>query len=218
MSSIFRVSHLFSFILFDYAVCSDIRPQGMLFWDKRRHFDTWAAVMALECGIKLRHELRTPHSTPTSHPHISPNKLRSLVPLPCPLILQKNAVAVAYVRRGKGEIRLNGTPLDLIQPDTLRWKVMEPVLLLGKQRFANVDIRIRVKGGGRVSQIYAIRQAIAKGLVSFYQKFVDEQSKDEIKSILVTYDRTLLVADPRRHEPKKFGGPGARSRVAKSYR
>ena len=37
-------------------------------------------------------------------------------------------------------------------------------------RFANVDIRIRVKGGGHVSQIFAIRQAIAKGIVAFYQK------------------------------------------------
>jgi small subunit ribosomal protein S16e len=47
---------------------------------------------------------------------------------------------------------------------------MEPVLLLGKQRFANVDIRLRCKGGGRVSQAYAIRQAVAKALVAFYQK------------------------------------------------
>ena len=44
------------------------------------------------------------------------------------------------------------------------------MLLLGKQRFSNVDIRIRVKGGGHVSQVYAIRQAIAKALVAFYQK------------------------------------------------
>ena len=131
---------------------------------------------------------------------------------------QKNAVAVAYCKRGKGEMRLNGAPLELVQPDTLRWKVMEPVLLLGKQRFSNVDIRIRVKGGGRVSQIYAIRQAVAKSLVAFYQKYVDEQSKNEIKAILMTYDRTLLVADPRRCEPKKFGGHGARSRFQKSYR
>ena len=122
------------------------------------------------------------------------------------------------MKRGKGEIRLNGAPLELIQPDTLRWKVLEPVLLLGKQRFANVDIRLRVKGGGRVSQAYAIRQAVAKGLVSFYQKFVDEQSKNEIKAILISYDRTLLVADPRRCEPKKFGVPGARARYQKSYR
>jgi hypothetical protein len=37
---------------------------------------------------------------------------------------------------------------------------------------------------------------------------VDEASKKEIKDLLVAYDRTLLVADPRRCEPKKFGGPG----------
>lgn len=47
---------------------------------------------------------------------------------------------------------------------------------------------------------------------------VDEASKKEIKDILLAYDRTLLVADPRRCEPKKFGGPGARARYQKSYR
>ncbi|KAK2079128.1 40S ribosomal protein S16 [Prototheca wickerhamii] len=131
---------------------------------------------------------------------------------------KKNAVAVAHVKRGKGELRLNGAPLELLQPDTMRMKVMEPLLLLGKQRFSNLDIRLRVHGGGHVAQIYAIRQAIAKGIVSFYQKFVDEQSKNAIKDVLLTYDRTLLVADPRRAEPKKFGGPGARARYQKSYR
>jgi len=47
---------------------------------------------------------------------------------------------------------------------------------------------------------------------------VDEASKKEIKDILIAYDRSLLVADPRRCEPKKFGGPGARARYQKSYR
>ena len=47
---------------------------------------------------------------------------------------------------------------------------------------------------------------------------VDEASKKEIKDVLTAYDRTLLVADPRRTEPKKFGGPGARARYQKSYR
>ena len=47
---------------------------------------------------------------------------------------------------------------------------------------------------------------------------MDEASKKEIKDILLAYDRSLLVADPRRAEPKKFGGPGARSRYQKSYR
>jgi len=47
---------------------------------------------------------------------------------------------------------------------------------------------------------------------------VDEASKKEIKDLLIAYDRTLLVADPRRCEPKKFGGPGPRARYQKSYR
>lgn len=29
-----------------------------------------------------------------------------------------------------------------------------------------MDIRLRVKGGGHVSQLYALRQAIAKGVVA----------------------------------------------------
>ena len=92
------------------------------------------------------------------------------------------------------------------------------MLIIGLDKFANVDIRVRVKGGGHTSQVYAIRQAIAKGIVAYYQKYVDEQSKNELKKALIAYDRTLLVADPRRSEPKKFGGPGARARYQKSYR
>ena len=48
-----------------------------------------------------------------------------------------------------------------------------------------------------------MRQAIAKSIVAYFQKFVDEAAKKELKDILLTYDRTLLVADPRRCEPKK---------------
>lgn len=115
-------------------------------------------------------------------------------------------------------MKINGTPLDLIQPKGLREKVMEPVFILGAERFADIDIRLRVKGGGYTAQIYAIRQAIAKGLVAYYQKYVDEATKKELKDSLLAYDRTLLVADPRRCEPKKFGGRGARARFQKSYR
>jgi small subunit ribosomal protein S16e len=92
-----------------------------------------------------------------------------------------------------------------------------------------------VTGGGHTSQVYAIRQAISKSIVAYYQKFVDEHSKNTLKQALVQYDRTLLVADNRRCEPKKFGGgcwwlvisrvvlmlclgPGARARYQKSYR
>jgi small subunit ribosomal protein S16e len=131
---------------------------------------------------------------------------------------KKNSVAVAYVTKGKGLIKVNGCPIELIQPEILRYKVYEPILLLGPSRFSEIDIRIRVKGGGYTSQIYAIRQSIAKGIVAYYQKYVDEVSKKEIKEILLSYDRSLLVADPRRTEPKKFGGRGARAKKQKSYR
>merc|ERR1711916_419679 len=60
----------------------------------------------------------------------------------------------------------------------------------------------RVRGGGHTARVYAIRQAVAKSMVAFYQKYVDEASKQEIKDILLSYDRTLLVADPRRSSPR----------------
>lgn len=74
-----------------------------------------------------------------------------------------------------------------------------------------------MKGGGHTSQVYAIRQAIAKALVAYYAKYIDAYSAMELKKKLVAYDRTLLIADPRRMEPKKFGGAGARARRQKRY-
>ena len=83
---------------------------------------------------------------------------------------KKNATAVAYCKRGKGLLKVNGRPLEEVEPKALQYKLQEPILLLGKDRFADVDIRIRVKGGGHTSQIYAIRQALSKSLVAYYQK------------------------------------------------
>ncbi|GLT78464.1 hypothetical protein SLA2020_500000 [Shorea laevis] len=125
---------------------------------------------------------------------------------------KKTAMAVTYYKHGKGLIKINGYPIELVEPEILRFKAVEPILLLGCHRFNGVDMRIRVKGGGHTSQIYAIRQSITKALVAYYQKFVDEQQKKEIKDILVRYDKTLLVTDPRWCKPKKFGGRGARAR------
>lgn len=41
---------------------------------------------------------------------------------------------------------------------------------LFQEKFSGVDIRVTVKGGGHVAQVYAIRQAISKALIAFYQK------------------------------------------------
>ena len=100
----------------------------------------------------------------------------------------------------------------------MRLKVCEPILLLGGNRFKDLNLRVRVRGGGSCVQVMAIRQAIAKSIIAFHQKFSDEQTKRELKELLLQYDKGLLVADPRRCEPKKFGGKGARARYQKSYR
>nr|UXY88226.1 40S ribosomal protein S16 [Cryptomonas curvata] len=132
---------------------------------------------------------------------------------------KKTSVAVAVIKGpGHGLVRVNGIPLDLIQPELLKIKVFEPLLLVGEEKFGDIDIRIRVRGGGKISQIYAIRQAIAKGLVLYLEKHVGEIQKTEVKDILLNYDRSLLVADSRAIEPKKAGGRGARSKYQKSYR
>ena len=49
---------------------------------------------------------------------------------------------------------MNNQPIDIMQPECMKMKAIEPVLLLGAERFANLDIRVTVKGGGRVAQIY----------------------------------------------------------------
>merc|ERR1712184_86947 len=83
---------------------------------------------------------------------------------------KKTATAVASCKAGRGLVKVNGVPLDLLRPEILRTKVMEPFYILGDNVFNQVDIRIRVRGGGSTSQVYAIRQAIAKAIVAYYQK------------------------------------------------
>merc|ERR1712083_1072022 len=131
---------------------------------------------------------------------------------------KKNATAVALCRTGSGLIKVNGVPIDIVEPALMRQKILEPVLILGHDRFAKFDIRMKVSGGGYTAQIFALRQALARAIIAFYGKHMEEYTKREMKEILLEYDRKLLVADPRRCEPKKFGGRGARARKQMSYR
>ena len=131
---------------------------------------------------------------------------------------KKTAVANAVVARGTGVITVNRIPIQNIEPKSLRIKAFEPILLLGVEHFKDLRIKVRVTGGGPTSQLYAARMAIAKGIVSWKQKYVDEEEKNEVRRTYLSYDKNLLVADQRRREPKKYGGPGARARAQKSYR
>jgi len=62
-----------------------------------------------------------------------------------------------------------------------------------------------------MGQEEATRMALARALVQWNRG-------SEIRRRLIEYDRTMLVGDQRRTEPKKFGGPSARTRKQKSYR
>ena len=131
---------------------------------------------------------------------------------------KKNATAVALCQDGTGVLRVNGKPIQLLEPQSMRTKVYEPIFILGANRFKNLSIRVRVRGGGSMAQCMAVRMAIAKSIIAYSQRFEDESTKRELKDLLLQYDKNLLTSDPRRCEPKKFGGKGARARYQKSYR
>lgn len=123
---------------------------------------------------------------------------------------RKTAIARGKFREGKGRVRINKRPAELYQPELARLKISEPLTLAGKLA-DDVDIDVRVVGGGVMGQAEAARMVIAKGLVQW-------TSDMDLKEKFAQYDRTMLVGDPRRSEPKKYGGRGARARRQKSYR
>jgi len=88
---------------------------------------------------------------------------------------------------------------------------MEPFLQLDEKIWKQLDIDIKVSGGGFMGQAEAVRTSIARALIQW------TKSK-HVKTVLTEYDRTMIAGDPRRKEPKKFGGPSARARDQKSYR
>lgn len=123
---------------------------------------------------------------------------------------RKEAIARAYARKGKGRVRVNSVPLAEWQPDLARAKIEEAVLL-AEEALEGVDVDVQVEGGGIMGQAEAIRTAVARAIVTF-------TGDDELKERYTAYDRSLLVSDPRRKEPKHPMGPGARSKKQKSYR
>jgi small subunit ribosomal protein S9 len=123
---------------------------------------------------------------------------------------RKTAIARATIQKGKGLVRINKKPVELYQPDIARWKILEP-LNLAEKYLDKINIDVTVAGGGFMSQANAVRTAIARGIVEF-------TSDSTLKQTYLHHDRSLLVNDPRRKEPKKPLGRGARKKRQKSYR
>ena len=123
---------------------------------------------------------------------------------------RKAAIARATVRKGTGQVRINRRPLEIVEPELVRQKIQEPLLMVG-ERWKALDIDVHVEGGGIMGQASAARTAVARGLLRW-------MNDAALREMFKRYDRSLVVNDPRRKLPKRPGGRGARKRRQKSYR
>ena len=124
---------------------------------------------------------------------------------------RKTAIARATIKEGKGRIRINGVPLEVLPNELSRIKIGEIFIIAGEEVRESIDIKVNVRGGGFMGQAEAIRTAIARGLIEYYDDLT-------MKEKFTVYDKTIVSGDPRRTEPKHFGGRSSRSRFQKSYR
>lgn len=118
---------------------------------------------------------------------------------------RKTAIARAVIKEGKGMVKVNNVPVEIMTPEFARMKVLEPLLLAGEDKVNKVDLSVDVHGGGFISQAEAAGMSIARGLTKWYKD-------SKLKKSLLEYDRTLLVGDARRAEAKKFGGAFGKSK------
>lgn len=126
---------------------------------------------------------------------------------------RKTAVARATIREGKGRVRINHKPVEIIEPEIARFTIMEPLILAGEEIVSKVDIDVKVEGGGFMGQAEAARVAIVRALVEWTNDM-------NLKEKFMKYDRTMLVGDSRRTEPHKpnRSTKGPRAKRQKSYR
>ncbi len=120
---------------------------------------------------------------------------------------RKKAIARAVIREGKGVIRINSVPLELIEPRYKQMRIKEAVILAGDLA-KDVDISVNVSGGGTWGQADASRTAIANALVQYTKN-------SELKQMYIDYDRSLLISDARRTEPHKPSRSSAGPRRSK---
>jgi len=124
---------------------------------------------------------------------------------------RKTATSRAVVRAGIGRVHVNRTPVEIFEPDIAREKILEPLIQAGDEVWKQLDIDVKMSGGGYMGQAEAARMAIANAILKWTKSA-------HLRTVFAEYDRTMIAGDTRKKEPKKFGGPGARARDQKSYR
>jgi small subunit ribosomal protein S9 len=112
---------------------------------------------------------------------------------------RKSATARVRLMNGKGNITVNGKPVEeyLAGSKNLLNEIQKPFTVLEQNN--KYDVSARVTGGGTNGQVGAIQLGIAKALATM---------NEDLRSTLKRAD--LLGRDPREKERKKFGLKGAR--------
>jgi len=124
---------------------------------------------------------------------------------------RKTATSRAVVRAGIGRVHVNRTPVEIFEPNIARENIMEPLIQAGDEVWKQLDMDVKMSGGGYMGQAEAARMAIANAILKWTKSA-------HLRTVYAEYDRTMIAGDTRKKEPKKFGGPGARARDQKSYR
>ena len=119
---------------------------------------------------------------------------------------RKCAVARVFIKPGRGQIVVNGKPVDVFfARETGRMVVRQPLELTKNQ--ATFDIMVNVFGGGESGQAGAVRHGITRALIEY-----DAALKPVLSSA------GLVTRDAREVERKKVGLHKARRRKQFSKR
>lgn len=111
---------------------------------------------------------------------------------------RKTSVARVRLRPGTGKITINGRTLeDYFPAEHDRLNVLQPLRAVGKE--SQLDVIIRVQGGGLSGQSGACKMGIARALVS-----LDSELYHQLR------EAGYLTRDARMKERKKYGLHGAR--------
>jgi small subunit ribosomal protein S9 len=119
---------------------------------------------------------------------------------------RKNAIARVILLPGDGKFTVNGRELEEFFPRPLhQTTVKQPLTVSGYE--GNVDVRVRVHGGGVSGQAGAVRHGIAKALTE-----IDAELRGDLKR------RGFLTRDARVKERRKAGFKKARKKPQFSKR
>jgi small subunit ribosomal protein S9 len=119
---------------------------------------------------------------------------------------RKSSVARVFLKPGKGQIIVNGKPVDqFFARETGRMIVRQPLEVT--KNAAAFDILVNVYGGGENGQAGAVRHGIARALIEF-----DAALKPALSAA------GLVTRDAREVERKKVGLHKARRRKQYSKR